>query len=107
MIRAGEWAVRQRGQELVEQHAASHIEALPDSMPERVEERDGGGQMGTEMVEHEIALGEGFAHQGESPLLQIAKPAVEELAGATRCPSAPPAPRTVLVWLRRGQPRIR
>ena len=44
------------------------------------------GKVRTDVVEHQVPLGQRLTHQREIPVLQISQPTVEELAGATRRP---------------------
>jgi hypothetical protein len=72
------------GHLVVEDHPRADVGALPDVRDERVEERDRLDEVGRERVQQQSALGERLAHEAELELLEVAQPAVDQLARAAR-----------------------
>ncbi len=74
---------------VVQQNPRAHIEAieaLPNRMGEWVQERDRVHQVRGEPREQQVAFPQRLPYQGEVALLQVAHPAVDELAGAAGGP---------------------
>ena len=70
------------GDRVVHQQSGADVGPFPTAVLQRVQERHGVDQMGRDAGEHEFALVQGLADQGEVELLEVPKAAVEELAGA-------------------------
>ena len=86
MAVAGQRIVAQRCQQVVGRHPGPHIGPFPHRVLQGVQEPDRRGKVGTEQVEHQIALVEGFHHQLEVELFQVPQSSVEQFrraAGST------------------------
>ena len=70
------------GHRVVEGEPSRDVGPLPDAVLERVDERHRLDQVRTQPGQHQLALPEGLAHQGEVQLLEVAQPPVEELGAA-------------------------
>ena len=77
-------AAAARGEGVVERDAGSDVGALHHPVTERVEEAHRAHEVGAQAAEEQRALRERLAHQAEVPLLQVAEPAVDQLARAAR-----------------------
>jgi hypothetical protein len=69
---------------VVEQNACAEIAALPDAVLQRVDELHRPDQVGAEPAQHQGALAQRLLHQREVELLEVAQPAVDQLARAAR-----------------------
>src|SRR5512132_1029898 len=70
--------------DVVHADSQTSVAAVDHGPGERVEEWYRLGEVRSQLVQGQRALLEGFEDQGEVELLQIAEPAVEELAGPAR-----------------------
>ena len=77
------------GQRVVQRDAGADVGPLPDAVLDRVEEAHGLDQVRRQAVDEEVALGERLAHQVEVEHLQVAQPAVHQLAGPARRAARP------------------
>jgi hypothetical protein len=77
------------GEHVVQGHAGADVGALPHPVLERVQEGDGLHEVGRELGEQEVPLGEGLVGEVEVEHLQVAQAAVDELRGAARGPARP------------------
>jgi len=68
---------------VVQDHPGAHVGALP-ALAQREQEGDGEHQVGRKRVEQQRALVQRLAHEREVALLEVAQPAVDELARAAR-----------------------
>ena len=87
MTMAGEGA--SAGEDVVEERARADVDALPEASRERVEEGDRLHEMRAQSFEEQRLLREGLPDQAEVELLQIAEPAVDQLARTARSPRRP------------------
>ena len=70
--------------DVVHADSQTSVAAVDHGPRERVEEWHRLGEVRSQLVQGQRTLLEGFEDQGEVELLQIAEPAVEELAGPAR-----------------------
>jgi hypothetical protein len=78
-------------EDVIEEHAGADVAALDEALGERVEEAHGLDQVRGEALQQESTLNEGFAHEAEVELLEVADAAVHELRGAAGCAARPVA----------------
>ena len=78
-----------RGQGVVEGDARPHVGALPHPVLQGVEECHGLDQVGCELVDQQVALGEGLVDEVEVEHLQVAQAPVDQFRGAARRPARP------------------
>ena len=69
---------------VVEQHPGADVDALPDPLLQRKEERHGPHQVRRDHVEQQAALAQRLVDEAELHLLEVAQTAVDQLARAAR-----------------------
>ncbi len=74
----------QTGERVVEKESRAHVETLPGPVLEREQERCGMDEMRGDLLNQEPPLMERFADQPDVEALEVAQPAVDQLAGTAR-----------------------
>ena len=74
----------QAGEGVVEEQPRAHVEAVPGPVLEREQEGRRVDQMRGDLLDEEPPLVQGLAHELDVEVLEVAQPAVDQLAGAAR-----------------------